>query len=159
MSFRAGPSDPALGLRLLTEFRTLERQRTSTGLTPLEYQRWLDLEQQLASRVNGKIRPDGRTKLIAEFRDDGRLTESVMPELPRGGFFVSTPFAAPIGTELDLVVRVQATGFEIEVPVSVVSNNVAGGFSTQRLGMAVGFARLDAKQLSWAQEIGALNGS
>ncbi|MBW2424066.1 MAG: hypothetical protein JRG86_07450 [Deltaproteobacteria bacterium] len=32
---------------LLREFGNLERQRVGTGVTPLEYQRWLDLKTQM----------------------------------------------------------------------------------------------------------------
>ena len=35
-------------LPLLREYRVLERKRSDEGVTPLEYQRWLDLKRRLA---------------------------------------------------------------------------------------------------------------
>ncbi len=149
-------TDPARSLRLLGEFRALDRDRVGAGLTPLEYQRWLDLKRMLDARLQPTPDPTEPPRLRVEYRDEAKLVASLIRELPQGGLFVGTPFAPEIGTELVLCIHVRSTGESVELPGIVVSNNVGDGFSTAELGMGVRLRRLDAEQRAWAERVGAI---
>jgi Tfp pilus assembly protein PilZ len=136
-------------LALFREYAELERKRSDLGVTPLEYQRWLDLDGRLGARFrkaqNGDSQSNlrGKTRLCVEFRTPEQFRDAYMNELNRGGVFVNTPFAPEIGTELVLCVRILTTQQLFELPGVVASNNVSDGFSTELLGMGVHFKRLE----------------
>ncbi len=137
---------------LFREYALLDRKRTSEGVTPLEYQRWLDLKQRL-----GRSFSDGSPRGTRERRDSVRvptrmkvafgtrekLAEALMKNVSRGGLFINTPFAPDIGTLLELRIRVEATREEFKIPVEVVSNNRGADYSTAFLGMGVRFRNVD----------------
>lgn len=133
-------------LALFREFADLERKRTRAGVTPLEYQRWLDLKERLGSRFerSSEAGEDARsTRMCVEFQTPEHFRDSYMPELARGGVFVNTPFAPAMGTELVLVAEIVALGLRFELAGVVASNNVSDGFSTDLLGMGVHFRKLE----------------
>ena len=136
-------------LPLFREYAELERKRSSSGVTPLEYQRWLDLEQRLGAKFSGardRESQAGRqreTRLCVEFRTPEQFREAYMNELTRGGVFVCTPFAPEIGTEVVLCVRIHTTQQTFRLPSVVATNNVSDGFSTDLLGMGVHFKKLE----------------
>ena len=134
-------------LRLLREYGDLERKRVSKGVTPLEYQRWLDLDQRLGSQFR-KARaersgPPRTTRMSIDFRTVDQFCEAYIHELSRGGLFVNTPFAPEIGTELVMLVRIHARGETLPLPGVVATNNVSDGFSTDLLGMGIHFGKLE----------------
>ncbi len=143
-------------LPMMRELRNLERKRRSEGVTPLEYQRWLDLKNTLEANLKKESRPPPdverrrssrvSTRLLVEFQNQGELREAVIHNVSDGGLFVSTPFAPAIGAEFILCIRVGGSGETIEIPCVTVSNNVGDEFSTQNLGMGVKFLNLTAKQ-------------
>ena len=142
-------------LGLLHEYRALEKKRVGAGVTPLEYQRWLDLRTQIEKALSQTGRPPGRerrrsprapTRLLVQMRGRRHLRDAILTNVSHGGVFIATPFAAEIGTRLTLCLRIVETDEAIEVPCEVVSNNVDGGFSTRRLGMGVRFLALDDTQ-------------
>ncbi len=141
------PADRLLGL--LREYRALELQRTTEGVTPLEYMRWIDLRDRMARTVRGSGPPEDPekskvTRLLVEFNRPESLARAQIGNVTRGGLFVSTPFGPEIGTRLILRVRIESTGDELVLPGEVVSNNVGDGFSTSELGFGVRFDRLPA---------------
>lgn len=143
-------------LALFREFADLERRRTSAGVTPLEYQRWLDLGTRLGSRFERAPGPGGEdrpTRMRVEFQTPEHFRDSYMPELARGGVFVNTPFAPAIGTELLLVVEIVALGLRFELAGVVASNDVSEGFSTDLLGMGVHFGKLEPETRFTIDEI------
>lgn len=128
---------------LLREFVALDRERRATGVTPLEYQRWMDLRQQLGRKFPDRP-PLGRRGIIrirAEFPSRAALKDAVMLNLRPIGIFVGTPFAPEKGTSFELRVFVLETGERFDSDVEVVSNNVGPDFSTQNLGMGLRFVR------------------
>ena len=147
------------------EYVELERKRTGGGLTPLEYQRWLDLDGRLGSKFgdgaggapHARSRP--ATRLVVEFRSPEHFCDAYIGELARGGVFVHTPFAPEIGTELVLRVQIRAPRQTVELPGVVSSNNVSNGFSTDYLGMGVHFSKLEPEQRLALDELFALAGS
>jgi len=155
------PRSDTAHLRLFREFAQLERQRTSDGVTPLEYQRWLDLRGRLARRFRTTSGPPDddpardaadATRLRVDFKTPEDFRDAWIGDLARGGVFVPTPFAAEIGSVFDLRIHV-ATGDASGAPVEVLevlgevaTNNVADGFTTDRLGMGIHFQRLAPEQ-------------
>lgn len=142
-------------LPLLREYRVLERKRSDEGVTPLEYQRWLDLKRRLSANLTeGPPTGDSErraalrvpTRLKVEFPTPGGFDTARIRDLSQGGLFVATPFTAEIGTELELRVRIGSTGEVIELPAVVVTNNVANGFATADLGMGMRFRGLSVEQ-------------
>jgi len=143
-------------LPLLREFGSLERKRVGSGVTPLEYQRWLDLQKRMQRAFPQGHRPDGvdrrrstraTTRMLAEFENFEHLREAVIENVSRGGVFVSTPFAAEIGTDLILRIFVEESGERVDIPCEVVSNNVGNDFTTEVLGMGLKFKGLTSDQL------------
>ncbi len=127
-------------LDLLREYAALGQRRRGEGLSPLEYQRWLDLGHQLdrAFPQRPRRRP-GSTRLRVEFASREELRRSVMMEVRPIGLFVPTPFAPEVGARLELALHVLETGERVASRVEVVSANVGPGFSTAALGMGVRF--------------------
>ncbi len=126
---------------LLREYVGLNRRRVAEGITPLEYQRWLDLGEQLARSFpnHPRLGPRGETRIRTKYRTRCELRESIMSNVRPIGLFVNTPFAADAGTEFELVVHLEESGEIWHGRVVVVSNNVGPGFTTASLGMGVRF--------------------
>ncbi len=126
---------------MLREVVALNKRRTTEGITPIEYQRWLDLSAKLRQEYpdHPPLGGRGRTQIRIDFRDEEALLESTMFNIQPIGLFVNTPFAAEVGAKLGVVVFVKATGEELRAKVEVVSNNVGPGFSTAMLGMGLRF--------------------
>ncbi|CAN0249344.1 unnamed protein product [Discosporangium mesarthrocarpum] len=135
---------------LMREFGSLERKRLGAGVTPLEYQRWLDLKGQIGHSFaksrraglqamggsEGKERP---TRLLVEYRDREHLLESIVSNLQPAGFFVATPFAAEVGVTFSMRVSLEEEGEVADVPV-VVATSISQGahtLSTMSMGMSV----------------------
>jgi len=104
-------------LALFREYAELERKRPASGVTPLEYQRWLDLDQRLGHKFE---KPDHSARcpalLRVEFQSAEHFRDSYVTELSRGGIFVNTPFAPEIGTELVLVLRIVKDDRSYDLP-------------------------------------------
>ncbi len=132
---------------MLREVVALNKRRTTEGITPIEYQRWLDLSAKLRKAFPDHPRLGGRglTQIRIDFRDEKELLESTMFNIRPIGLFISTPFAAEVGSKFGVVVFVKATGEELRAKVEVVSNNVGPGFSTAMLGMGLRFAQRDSE--------------
>ena len=132
-----GPQD------LLREYVSLDRKRAGTGVTPIEYQRWLDLGQRLDQLFPERPRREARAKtvMLVGVEREAQLHDAVMMNIHPIGLFIDTPFAPEPGTRLDLRVCVKETGAVLESPVVVVSNGVGPGFSTEVLGMGVRFTQ------------------
>ena len=131
----------------LREVAALNRRRTGEGITPLEYQRWLDLSAKLRSDFPNHPPLGGRgdTCIRVEFRDAADLRASTMQNVRPIGVYVNTPFAAEVGSTFLLVAIVKDTGVEFRSRVEVVSNNVGPGFSTANLGMGMRFREADCE--------------
>lgn len=130
-----GPQD------LLREYALINRKRKDCGISPLEYQRWLDLRRQLERAFPDRppLAAGGETRLRVEFSTLKKLADAVMWNVRPVGLFVHTPFAPDHGTRLVLILVIEETGETHETPVIVVSNNVGPEFSTTSLGMGLRF--------------------
>lgn len=142
-------------LPLLREYGALERKRVREGVTPLEYQRWRDLEQKLSSQIfqeAGDYAVERRkhlrvpTRMLVAYRSHDELKEAIVSSVSKGGLFISTPFPPEIGTTFMLILKVDETGENVEVPCEVVSTNLDGAMSGDQFGMGVKFIGLGAEQ-------------
>ncbi len=135
---------------LMREFGGLERKRLGAGVTPLEYQRWLDLKGRIGqsfakSRQAGLQAMGGRdgkehpTRLLVEYRNREHLLESIVSNIQPAGFFVPTPFAAEIGATFLMRVALEEEGEVADVPAVVVTSITQGAhtLSTMSMGMSV----------------------
>ncbi len=141
-------------LQLLREFRALESKRVGPGVTPLEYQRWLDVQRELKQSIPQGNPPGGverrrhrriPTRMLVRFRTLDGLRDAVIHNISTGGLFINTPFAAEIGTELTLCIQVADSDDALDLHCEVVSTNIGDGFSTGELGMGVKFTSLDSQ--------------
>jgi Tfp pilus assembly protein PilZ len=146
---------------LLREYVDLNKRRVSAGITLLEYQRWLDLGQQLAKTFpdHPPLGQRGETRIVVGFKDREHLEKAVMMNMRPVGLFVNTPFAPDRGTELDLRVHVEETGEVFNSRVVVVSINVGVGFSTAVHGIGLKFCRPDCELRAVLDELCGVNGS
>jgi type IV pilus assembly protein PilZ len=146
-------------LPLLREYGGLERKRVQDGVTPLEYQRWRDLEQKLANQIfqGAEAKADERrkhvrvpTKLRVQYRTRENLKDAIVRNVSKGGLFINTPYPPAIGTTFVLIIQVDVTGDSVEVPCEVVTNNVinnpGASMKSEQLGMGVKFIGLGADQ-------------
>ena len=130
---------------LLREYAHINCKRKSCGISALEYQRWLDLRQQLERAFPDRppLGTGGETRLRVEFSTLKKLADAVMWNVRPVWLFVHTPFAPDNGTRLVLILVIEETGETHETPVVVVSNNVGPEFSTADLGMGLRFTSQD----------------
>jgi uncharacterized protein (TIGR02266 family) len=139
-------------LPLFREYMGLEKRRGSQGVTPPEFQRWLDLKRTLGKHFQrGPDReqrqsPRIETRMRVEFKSAEHFRDATVKNLSRGGVFVATPFAAEVGTELILRIHIRATGEDLEVPGVVVSNNLGETQTASNFGMGVRFENLTDEQ-------------
>ncbi len=142
-------------LPLVREFGALEKKRVGLGMTPLEYQRWLDLKKVLEDRFPQGDGPEGRnrrlgiripTRIRVQFETRNELRGAVISNVSQRGLFISTPFGLDVGTEFIVRLGVSEVDGVIEVPCVVVSNNVGEDLSSLRMGMGVKFKSLDSEQ-------------
>lgn len=140
---------------LMREFGGLERKRLGAGVTPLEYQRWLDLKGQIGKSFSksreaglaamggsaqGKERP---TRLIIAYKSREHLFESIVSNIQPAGFFIPTPFAAEVGETFLIRLSLDGEGEAADVPAVVVTSITQGAhtLSTMSMGMSVKILR------------------
>ena len=135
---------------LMREFGGLERKRLSAGVTPLEYQRWLDLKGQIGKQfaksreagiqaMGGKQDGERPSRLLISYRSRDRLLEAVVSNIQPAGFFIPTPFAAEVGETFLIRISLEEEGEVADVPAVVVTSISQGAhtLSTMSMGMSV----------------------
>jgi hypothetical protein len=135
---------------LMREFGALERQRLGAGVTPLEFQRWLDLKGQIGrnfaeSRAAGLSATGGEdararlTRLVIPYRSRDALIDSIVANIRPAGFFVPTPFAAEVGTPFLVRISLDQEGECADIPATVVTSITQGAhtLSTLNMGMSL----------------------
>jgi Tfp pilus assembly protein PilZ len=134
---------------LMREFGALERRRLGEGVTPLEYQRWLDLKSRIGRRFarsreaglsalgggSGRPRP---SRLLVRYRSRDHLIDSILSNVRPAGFFVPTPFAAEVGTEFLVRITLEQEGDSADVPAVVVTSITQGAHTLSTLSMGMG---------------------
>ncbi len=144
---------------LMREFGDLARKRVGAGVTPLEYQRFLDLKQQMgrkfstpestqtqASTAGSRNTP--LTRLLVRFPNRAALVAAIVENIRPAGLLVSTPFAAEVGTRFLLKLALDHERESAEFPVVVATSIVdsAHTLSTTSMGMSLKIDRMNAAQ-------------
>lgn len=144
---------------LMREFGGLERKRVGEGVTPLEYQRCLDLKTQIGRSLlaPGEARRAGRpeprtgertTRLAIRYKTRDALIASIVENIQPAGFFVPTPFAAEVGTRFLVRITLAAESETGEFPCIVVTSMTQGAhtLSTASMGMGLKIERTNPTQ-------------
>ncbi len=123
----------------LREYAQLNRKRKSVGVSPLEYLRWQDMKRKLEKAFPGRPAPGGggAARVVVEYSSSRELESTVMENVKPIGLFVRTPFTPEAGERFELSVLLLDSGKRFDASVTVVSNNVGPGFSTEDMGMGV----------------------
>ena len=141
-------------LPLMREFGGLERKRLGPGVTPLEYQRWLDLKGQMGqnfaksreaglSAMGGEDAKRRPTTLLIAYKTRNHLLESVIDNIQPAGFFVPTPFAADVGTHFLARVGLTDVGDVADIPTVVVTSMTQGAHTLSTTSMGMGLKILN----------------
>jgi hypothetical protein len=150
------------------EFARLDMQRMGKGLSISELERWsvlrAVLERELARRKvsrgdERRSSPRVEVRLICSYASPEQVRGAVITDLNTCGCFVRTKTPLPIGSTLDLRIRIEASGFDIEVQGAVVSQNICSERGTGAQGMGVRFAHVRPEVIEelsalYAQEAG-----
>lgn len=144
---------------LMREFGSLARRRVGSGVTPLEYQRYLDLKRQIGlkfskpratgiSAKNGRGSRSGRTRLVVSYQTRAALIASIIENIPPAGLLVSTPFAAEVGTRFLLRVCLDEEDESAEFPAIAVTSMTQGAhtLSTTAMGMGLKIEKTNVAQ-------------
>lgn len=148
------------------EFARLDMQRMGEGLSISELERWsflkttLDRELKRRKTSRGHERRSSRrvnVRLICSFASCEQLRSAVITNLNTGGVFIETKTPLPVGATLDLRIRIEESGDEVEVQGVVVSQNVCPDRSTA-IGMGVRFSQMSPAMIEelsalYAQEV------
>jgi hypothetical protein len=153
------PVDVRQLMPLMREFGDLARRRVGVGVTPLEYQRYLDLKGQIGQNFAGKgaLGVIGRnrrgdssspTRLLACYRNRAELLSSIVDGIKPAGLLVMTPFAAEVGTRFLLKLSLEQEEEIAEVPATVVTSISQGSFtlSTTDMGMSLKIDKMNPRQ-------------
>lgn len=138
-------------LPLLRECKMLEKKRAKSTLSEAEHARWLALKDKLGSTLGAGARERRAstrvpTRLSVSYATPEAFHKATLTNISRGGVFVSTAFPAEIGDKITLCLEVASSGTKLELPCTVVSQNVGSGFDTQTLGMGLRFGALTPRQ-------------
>ena len=113
---RRDPRKSRDSLATFREYMSLERRRAD-GLSPGELERWADLRKRLdrdfgeldaPGALHRRATPRVPTSLEVQFENLMQLGSVLMSYMSRGGMFVATESAPPIGTVLKLRIKVAA---------------------------------------------------
>jgi len=150
------------------EFARLDMQRMGEGLSISELERWsvlqAALERELAKRKTSRQDERRRSRrvnvrLICSYASSQQLRGAVITNLNTGGVFVQTKTPLPIGATLDLRIRIEESGFEIEVQGVVVSQNICPDRGTEAQGMGVRFSHVSPEMIDELSALYALEAS
>lgn len=134
-------------LTAFREYMGLERRRAE-GLSPVELQRWWALRERLDAvfgtldtKAHGDRRATPRVPvaLAVRFENFAALGPLLMTNLSRGGIFVAMEEPLPIGTVLQLRIRVERPPREVVLAGEVVSLNVGPRLESGARGMGIRF--------------------
>lgn len=146
------PNMPAV----FREYMNLERLRSSSeGISVAEYQRWMSLKRIL----NRHFQPDlldhhndrrdsvrVPARLRVGFETYGEIRDSLMTNLSRRGVFIATTDPLPLGSKMQVWIRIEESGQEVEVEGEVASNNSGPGLLSDELGMGIKFVHMTEEQ-------------
>jgi uncharacterized protein (TIGR02266 family) len=133
------------------DFARLDMQRMGAGLSISELERWsalrVMLDRELARRKvsrgdDRRASPRVNVRLVCSYASSEQLREAVISNLSTGGCFILTRTPLPIGSTLDLRIRIEECGLDVEVQGEVVSQNICPERGTDAQGMGIRFSQL-----------------
>ncbi len=142
-------------LPIFREYGRLERLREDGGLSVEQLERWTHLKRVLSQHFHPDLRREHVDKqaslrvpsqLRVSFESYGKLQQSLMTNISRGGVFVATEYPLPIGTPFKLRIHVQETGETHELTGEVSSVNAGADMRSDRQGMGIRFSNLSEAQ-------------
>ncbi len=140
---------------LFRRYMRLESRRKSSSLSVVELEEWSELKEILnthfqpgVSKEHAAQRDSVRvpTRLNVSFESYGEIREVLMTNLSRGGIFVASDRPLPIGTKVQVKIRIEESGNVINVSGEVVSQNIGADLVTEERGMGLRFVGLNASQ-------------
>jgi len=139
------------------EYMHLERKQAADGLSVAELQRWSSLKAVLTSHFppglsREKASPRNSVRLNVSFGTAGEISSSLLTNVSRGGIFVATASPLPIGTRLQLRLRIEDPAYEIEIEGEVVSHDLGAELAAQP-GMGIRFVGLSEDQRKAVDEL------
>ena len=147
---------------LLRAYTALDKRRKAGGLSPADMGRWSQLKSALhrhfqpgVKEQHAQSRDSVRVpiSLNVKFESRGEVRECLMTNLSAGDLFVATESPLPTGTPLNVRIRVERTGEEIELPGEVVSVEVSANLAEEERGMGIRFVNLDEAQREQVAEL------
>lgn len=133
------------------EFARLDMQRVGEGLSVLELERWSILKHTLDRELRRrKAQPSDErrssrrvaVRLNCSYASSDHLRNAVITNVNTGGVFVETKTPLPIGSSLELRIRIEESGAEIEAQGVVVTQNIGPELRSATQGMGVRFTEV-----------------
>ena len=133
----------------------LERKRKSNDLSVKELEEWSELKEILGTHFQPGLAKEHAAQRASmrvpicfnvSFESYGEIREVLMTNLSRGGLFVASERPLPIGTQVQVKIRIEESGNVINVSGEVVSQNIGADLVTEERGMGVRFVGLTASQ-------------
>lgn len=153
------PGDIRQLMPLMREFGELARKRVGVGVTPLEYQRYLDLRGRIGKCFTdkGSIQSQGGkrragqsnlTRLAVSYPNRAALVSCIIDNIKPAGIMVCTPFAADVGTHFLLRISLEHEEEAAEFPAVVVTSMTQGAptLSTTSMGMSLKIEKMNRAQ-------------
>ena len=144
------------------EYKRLDQQRSGSGLSVAELERWTQLKRILTSHFTPAATPKIAakraslrvpTRLRVSFDSLGGLRECLMTNISRGGVFVATDDPLEVGSTIRLRLDIAGTGRTIELEGSVAVVNVGADMCSDERGMGIRFGQLTDEQEALVQEL------
>ncbi len=165
-SVMQSPADVRQLMPLMREFGDLARKRVGARVTPLEFQRYLDLKNRIGRRFadRGEIRAEGgkrrtneasRTRLVVPFFNRAALLSSIVENINPAGFLVNTPFAGEVGTRFLVRLSLEHESESAEFPAVGVTSITQGALtvSTSCMGMGLKIEKMNPVQSAGLSKI------
>jgi len=149
---------------LFREYMALDKRRGSPeGLSVAELLRWTELKGMLGRHFQpGAKKEGGADKRVSVrvpvnlrmgFESYGSIRDSLMTNLSRGGLFIATDQPLPMGSVVNLRLRIEESHHEIQVEAEVVALNSGPDLKTEERGMGVKFVRMTPEQAKGVDEL------
>lgn len=140
---------------LFRDYARLDLKRIGSGLNVREFERWSRLKGVLDHRLRvppgapgqeQRSSPRVPTRLRCSYGSCQELRAAGITNLATGGVFIQTTTPAEVGTRIDLRIRIEESGADLEVEAVVVSTDFSPAEPGKR-GMGVRFTQLTADMI------------
>jgi uncharacterized protein (TIGR02266 family) len=127
-----------------------------------ELERWTQLKRILTSHftpaAGAKIAAKRTSlrvpaRLRVSFESFGELRNCLMTNISQGGLFIATDDPLEVGSKIQLRLKIEATGQDVELEGSVAVVNAGADMCSTERGMGIRFENLSEEQQALVQEI------